>query len=190
MAGVSSVLIVGAGGFGRSVADALMTGGQHAVAGFVDDRGPALGRVLGLAVLGRLADLAALRKHHALLVVAIGDNTRRRELCAMARAAGYALATVVHPRALVSGHAVLGAGAMVMAGAVVGTEAQVGEGAIVNSAAVVDHHARVGAFAHLGVGACMAGGAVLPDGAWLPEGAVLRAGQALAGDGFVLPSAR
>lgn len=188
MVGASSVLIVGAGGFGRSVADALMAGGQHAVAGFVDDRGPALGPVLGHAVLGRLADLAALRDHHALLVVAIGDNSRRRELCALARAAGYTLATVVHPRALVSRHAVLGAGAMVMAGAVVGTEAQLGEGAIVNAAAVVDHHARVGAFAHLGVGACMAGGAVLHDGAWLAEGAVLRAGQEMAVSGLVLRS--
>ena len=190
MAGASSVLIVGAGGFGRSVADALMAGGQYAVAGFVDDRGPALGLVLGHAVLGRLADLAALRTNHALLVVAIGDNTRRRELCAMACAAGYVLATVVHPQALVSRHAVLGAGAMVMAGALVGTEAQVGEGAIVNAAAVVDHHAQVGAFAHLGVGACMAGGAVLHDGAWLHEGAVLRAGQTLAVDGSVMPSVR
>lgn len=187
MAGADSVLIVGAGGFGRSVADALVAGGQYGVAGFVDDRGPALGLVLGHAVLGRLADLVALREHHGLLVMAIGDNARRRDLCAMARAAGYTLVTVVHPWALVSGHAVLGAGAMVMAGAVVGTEAQVGEGAIINAAAVVDHHARVGAFAHLGVGACMAGGAVLHDGARLPEGAVLRAGQALGIDGRVMP---
>lgn len=190
MAWADSVLIVGAGGFGRSVADALMAGGVYGVAGFVDDRGPALGHVLGHAVLGRVADLVALREQHALLVVAIGDNTRRRELCAMARSAGYALATVVHPRALVSLHAVMGAGAMVMAGAVVGTEAQVGEGAIVNAAAVVDHHARVGAFAHLGAGACMAGGAELHDGAWLPEGAVLRAGQVLAVDGLVVPLVR
>lgn len=171
------VLIVGAGGFGRSVADAIASGDQLAVAGFLDDRGPDLGEILGHAVLGRVSDLSAFRRDFAFVVVAVGDNARRRELCRMARAAGFELATVVHPNAFVSVHAQLGAGAVVMAGAIVGTEAQVGEGAIVNAAAVVDHHARVGDFAHLGVGACMGGGAVLGALAWLHEGAVLRAGQ-------------
>ena len=173
------VLIVGAGGFGRAVADAIALGSSHRVAGFVDDRAPALEAALGHPVLGRVENLPALRRDCGLLVVAIGHNERRREICQQARAVGFELATVVHPRAFVSGHAKLGAGAMVMAAAVIGTEAEVGEGAIVNAGAVVDHHARVGEFAHLGVGACMGGGALLAPLAWLREGAVLGAGQQL-----------
>lgn len=176
----SPVLIVGAGGFGRSVADALGSGSGRTVAGFLDDRGPELGLVLGHSVLGRAADLDTWRQRYRLLVVAIGDNTRRRDICLRAQGIGFELVTVVHPHASVSAHARLGAGAMVMAGAVVGTEAQVGRGAIVNAGAVVDHHANVGEFAHLGVGACMAGHATLGDGAWLQEGGVLRAGQSAA----------
>lgn len=182
MNGPASVLIIGAGGFGRSVADAILSGSRYSVAGFVDDRGPALGLVLGHAVLGHLADLPSLRKHCALVLVAIGDNARRREVCQWARASGFELATLVHPRAFVSAHASVGAGAMIMAGAVIGTEARIGEGVIVNAAAVVDHHAQVGDFAHLGVGACMGGAAVLSAGAWLTEGAVIRAGQVMAAE--------
>lgn len=174
------VLIVGAGGFGRSVMDAIDSGERFAVAGFVDDRGPDIGQVLGHAVLGRVSDLSALRHNFALVVIAIGDNARRRELSRIAKTAGFELATVVHPKAFVSSRARLAAGAMVMAGAIVGTEAQIGESAIVNTGAVVDHHARVGDFAHLGVGACMGGGAVLGALAWMQEGAVLRAGQEMA----------
>lgn len=186
----SGLLIVGAGGFGRSVADAVMSGSIHALAGFVDDRGPELGLVLGQPVLGRIADLASLREQYSLLIVAIGDNTRRRELCQRARAFGFSLATVVHPRAIVSTHAKLGAGTSIMVGAVIGTEANIGEGVIINAAAVVDHHAQVGDFAHLGVGACMAGGAALGACAWLREGAVLRAGQVMAKDGTLASSVR
>lgn len=186
---VVAVLIVGAGGFGQSVADAIASGERLAVGGFLDDRGSDIGQVLGHAVLGRVSDLSALRHDFAVVVVAIGDNARRRELSQIARAAGFELAMVVHPKAFVSVHAQLGAGTMVMAGAIVGTEAHIGEGVIVNAGAVVDHHACVGDFAHLGVGACMGGGAKLGTLAWLQEGAVLRAGQEAAPGSVVSRSA-
>lgn len=177
------VLIVGAGGFGMSAADTLVANGRFSVAGFVDDRGPDLGPVLGYPVLGHSADLARLRGSHRLLVVAIGDNRRRQAICEQALALGYELATVVHPSAALSPHAYLADGVLVMAGASVGTLAHLGRGVIVNAGAVVDHHALVDDFAHLGVGACMAGGSRLGPGAKLGEGAVLRAGQVLlAGD--------
>ena len=182
MSAAANVLIIGAGGFGRSVADAIMSGSRYAVAGFVDDRGPALGLVLGHAVLGRLADLQSLRRQCALVLVAIGDNARRREVWQLACASGFEPATLVHPRAFVSAHASVGAGAMIMAGAVIGTEARIGQGVIVNACAVVDHHAQVGDFAHLGVGACMGGAAVLGAGAWLAAGAVMLAGQVMAAE--------
>lgn len=171
------VLIIGAGGFGCAVADALAAGSDYTVAGFLDDRGFELGTVLGHPVLGRIADLKNVGHGRSRVVVAIGNNDRRRVLYLLAQSIGFELVTVVHPRAIVSAHARLAPGAMVMAGAVVGTEAQVGQGAIVNTAAVVDHHASVGEFAHLGVGACMAGHSALGPGAWLKEGCVLRSGQ-------------
>lgn len=180
-----AVLIIGAGGFGRAVADALLASGNTALAGFLDDRGPDLGPVLGLPVIGQVADLAALKATGLRLVVAIGDNRRRSELADRVQAMGHPLQTVVHPRAVVSGHAVLGDGAMVMAGAVIGTEARLGRCAIVNAGAVVDHHAQVGDCAHLGVGALMAGGSQLGQQAWLQEGAVLHTGQQVP-DGVVM----
>lgn len=170
-----SLLVVGAGGFGRAVADAAA--GRWRVAGFVDDRGPSLGHVLGLPVLGTTAQLAALRERAAAVVIAIGDNRRRQALAQAARVAGFRLATVLHPNASISRHATLGDGCMVMAGAVVGTEARLGSAVIVNAGAVVDHHAVVGDCAHLGIGAGAAGGASIGEGAWLREGVFVRAGQ-------------
>lgn len=158
-----SLLIIGAGGFGRSVAEAAEASGAFRVEGFIDDRGPELGAVLGRPVVGRMADLEALRGQFDQLVVAIGDNTRRRELCLRLIGAGFSLATVVHPRAWVSAHADVGMGAMVMAAAVIGTEARVGRGVIVNTGAVIDHHAEAGDFAHLEVGTCLGGGQRLAE---------------------------
>jgi sugar O-acyltransferase (sialic acid O-acetyltransferase NeuD family) len=170
------LLVIGGGGYGRSVAGAVVEAAQFDLAGFADDRWPDLPHIWERPVLGRLADLVALRELADAAVVAIGDNVRRREVFALAAAAGFDLVSVVHPSAIVSPRAVLGKGVTVMAGAIVGCEARIDDGALVNSGSVVDHHCQVGRFAQLGVGACMGGGSVLGPGAWLQEGRALGPG--------------
>jgi UDP-3-O-[3-hydroxymyristoyl] glucosamine N-acyltransferase len=106
-------------------------------------------------------------------VVAIGNNSLRQKLFGQIHEAGFALASVVHPSAVVSPRAHLGEGVAVLAGAIVGTEAVLGRGVIVNCGAVVDHHAKVQDFGHLGVNACMAGGSVLGALAWMQAGSAI-----------------
>jgi sugar O-acyltransferase (sialic acid O-acetyltransferase NeuD family) len=182
------LLIVGAGGHGRSVAEAVLMSGIFELVGFLDDGAFAIGSdVWGLPVLGQaaaFADYAAVASH---AVVAIGNNALRQKLCGQLRAAGFALASVIHPRAIVSPRAQLAEGVAVMAGAVVGTEALLGQGVIVNCGAVVDHHAQVHDFAHLGVNACMAGGSVLGSLAWMQAGSVIGYGVQLAAGTVLKP---
>lgn len=175
---MSRLLVLGAGGFARAVAEAAQTAG-HEVVGFVDDRWPDAEPIWGLPVLGRLADLTALHAQADAVVPAIGQGRARQAACELALRAGFTLANVVHPQACVSPRALLGDGLVVLAGAIIGTEARVGRGAIVNAGAVVDHHAQIGAYAHLSVGACMGGGAVLGSLACLPAGQALATGQRL-----------
>jgi sugar O-acyltransferase (sialic acid O-acetyltransferase NeuD family) len=167
------LLIVGAGGHGRSVAEAVLAAGKYELMGFVDDAAPSLQHIWDLPVFGATADLASYRQYADAAIVAIGNNRLREELQQRLYAAGFELATVVHPKAIVSLRAVVGAGCAIMAGAIVGTEAQLGAGVIVNCGAVVDHHCRVEDFGHLGVNAGMAGGSVLGRGAWMQAGSVL-----------------
>jgi sugar O-acyltransferase (sialic acid O-acetyltransferase NeuD family) len=182
---MNRLLIVGAGGHGRAVAEAVQLAGEFELAGFADDGWPGLREVWDHPVLAATGDLAACRAKADAAIVAIGNNAVREALHARLRAAGFVLATVVHPRAFVSPRATLGAGCAVMAGAIVGTEARLGEGAIVNCGAVVDHHCEVADFGHLGVAACMAGGSVLGRGAWMQAGSALGYGVRVA-DGAVL----
>jgi sugar O-acyltransferase (sialic acid O-acetyltransferase NeuD family) len=179
------LLVVGAGGHGRSVAEAVEASGDFFVAGFLDDAFSELDRVWDIPVLGKVADLAHWRGAADFAIVAIGNNALRQRVTCEMRAAGFSLATVIHPRAIVSPTAVIGEGSAIMAGAIVGTEARVNEGAIVNCAAVVDHHCRVGDFGHLGVNAAMAGGSVLGALAWMQAGSTLGYGVEIE-DGRVL----
>ena len=179
------LLIVGAGGHGRSVAETVLAAGVFQLAGFLDDAAPELNRVWDWPVFGSTAELANCRQRADAAIVAIGNNCLREELHQRLYAAGFELATVVHPKAIVSPRACVGPGSAIMAGAIVGTQAQLGAGVIVNCGAVVDHDCRVEDFGHLGVNAAMAGGSVLGRGAWMQAGSVLGSG-AIVGAGVVL----
>jgi sugar O-acyltransferase (sialic acid O-acetyltransferase NeuD family) len=167
------LLVLGAGGHGRSVAEAVAAAGEFAVVGFLDDAFPELDQIREIPVLGKVADLARFRDVADHAFVAIGNNALRQRITAQLREAGFMPATIIHPRAIVSPSAIIGAGSAAMAGAIIGTEAVLGEGVIVNCAAVADHHCRVGDFGHLGVNAAMAGGAILGAGAWMQAGSAL-----------------
>lgn len=183
---IQRVVVVGAGGHGQSVAEALSLQGDVSVVGFLDDGVPVGSLVLGLPVLGRVSALPDQVGHAGAALVAIGNNAIREKLTEQVLAAGLALATVVHPRACVAPTARVGPGSAIMAGAVVGTCAQLGLSSIVNCGAVVDHHAVVEDFGHLGVGACMAGGTRLGRGAWMQAACALGYG-AVVPAGSVLP---
>ncbi len=179
------LLIVGAGGHGRSVKEAVLAGGTYEVAGFVDDAAPGIVQMGGYPVLGTTDDVSAYRALAEVAIVAMGNNVLREALCNKLLLAGFELATVVHPRAIVSPSAVVGPGSAIMAGAVLGSESRLGLGVIVNCGAVVDHDAQVHDYGHLGVNACMSGGSVLGRSAWMQVGSALSYGVKV-GDGVVL----
>ena len=167
------LLIIGAGGHGRSVAETVIAAGDFELMGFIDDAAPGLTNVWDRPVLGTTANLALCRPHADAAIVAIGHNALREALSDKLVEAGFELVSVIHPKAIVSPSAIIGAGSAIMAGAIVGTEAKLGRGVIVNCGAVVDHHAQVDDFGHLGVHACMAGGTMLGRAAWLQAGVAL-----------------
>lgn len=167
------LLVVGAGGHGRSVAEAAELSDRYEVVGFLDDGLPIGTSVLNAVVLGSIASMSQHLAYTDQAIVAIGNNALREKLLQQLNEACFEFATVIHPRAIVSPSASLGAGSAVMAGAVLGTEASLGVGTIVNCGAVVDHQAKVEDYGHLGVNASMAGGTVLGRNAWMQAGAAI-----------------
>lgn len=180
------LLIVGAGGHGRSIAEAALASGKFDSIGFVDDAANQLLQVWGYPVWGTTTDLTQYRINADVAIVGIGNNLLREKLCEKLLALEIKLATIIHPYAMVSQRAAIGPGTAIMAGAIIGTEAQLGTGVIVNSGAVVDHHAKVYDYGHLGVNACMAGGSILGKSSWMQAGSSLGYGVEVS-TGVVLP---
>lgn len=167
-----SCLIIGAGGHGRVVLDALLQDAPGIDVEVRDDS-CSVTNLLGLAVANPAIPAAPLiRPTH----IAIGANRVRREMAQLILARGARLHTVVHPQASLSPHARLGAGTFVAAQAVVAPGATVGDGVIVNHGAVIDHDCRVGDWSHIAPGAVLGGGSTVGQEVLIGSGAVVLPG--------------
>lgn len=152
------VVIVGAGGHGRVVADALLASGRT-VGGFVDaDQGQWGQSMMGLPVLGGDAVLDAPEWRNHLLVNAIGANPLREDIQRRLEAAGRVFTGARHPRATVSPFARLDDTVQIFANAVVQPGVIAGPGCIINSGAIVEHDCELGAFTHCAPGSVLCGG--------------------------------
>jgi sugar O-acyltransferase (sialic acid O-acetyltransferase NeuD family) len=138
-----------------------------------------------------LGDDTVLARHlptDVQLAVGIGGvrgESLRRRIHERLKAAGWTLAAVRHPSAIVSPSAQLGEGVQVMAGAIVQPGARIGDGAIVNTAAVVEHDCDVGAFVHVAPRALLCGDVRVGAGTHVGAGAVVRQA-AVIGEGVVI----
>lgn len=168
------LLIVGAGGHGRVVADAARCAGRRVVA-FADAQ-PRRAELLGIPVeQAEVAAIPALATSlGAEVVVALGDNRLRKAVQEALAFAGLPLGCVVHPSSTVASSASLGAGTVVLAGAIVGVAAKIGEGGIINTGARVDHDGDIGAFCHLSPGATLGGEVTIGEGTHLAVGVSVR----------------
>ena len=178
------LLLIGAGGFGRMVAEQAML--QYDCA-FVDDGQPAGAEICGIPVVGGLTDLPELRKEYGLLVVGIGNNRFRAQVYEKAKALGYAFPNIIAPSAYISPYAKLGCGCVVLQNACVQNGASVGDGVLLNArkevhcdASVGDYAliyinsvirtgATVGNFARIGSNSSICNNATVPDCADIPD---------------------
>ena len=184
------VIVIGAGGHGRSVAESILAQPKSVafeLVGFVDDAFPKLRSVWEYPVLGDTKQLSSLLGIADAAIVAVGNNKLRESLQLVLIDIGFVLVSVIHPKAIVSPSAIVGKGTVIMAGAIVGTEATLGDGVIVNSGAIVDHHCTVEDYGHLGVGAAMAGGSRLGAGAWMQASSALGYGVQVKGGDVLQP---
>jgi sugar O-acyltransferase (sialic acid O-acetyltransferase NeuD family) len=184
------LIVIGAGGHGSVVADALLASGRRVI-GFTDADPSRRGHtVCGLIVLGDDAvlsghDPAAVELVNGIGGVGNGADRLRREVQRGLEARGWRFATVRHPSAVVSPFCRIGAGAQLLAGCIVQAGADIGPGCIVNTGSVVEHDVRLGAFSHVAPRAVLCGNVVVGDDCHIGAGAIVRQGVAVA-DGAVL----
>lgn len=180
------LLILGAGGHGRVIADAALLAGFTEV-GFLDDRPVTMAPPL--QVVGASGDFEAVKSDWPDVIIGIGDNAKRAALAIALKPAGGHLATVTHPSAVVSATVSIGGGVFVGANAVVGVGAKVGDNCIVNTSASIDHDCELGFAVHISPGCRLGGNVEVGDRSWIGIGATVRHGIRIGKDVIVAAGA-
>ena len=163
---MKSLLILGAGGFGRMEAETAQALGYEKVV-FLDDA------VKDEAVIGMCCDYEIRHKEYPVAVAAFGNNKMRLYWTDKLLEEGYEVPAIVHPSAVVSPSAVLEPGCFVMQRAVVNTNTRIGRAVLVNSGAIVDHNSVVCAGAHVGLGSVVKSDCTIESGRKVEAGEVI-----------------
>ncbi len=162
------LIIVGAGGYGKVVADIALKTGYTDLA-FVDDN--VEGNWLQFPIVGTCESLKALDDGKTDFVIAIGNNAIRQKI---ATAYDLPWATLVHPSAQIGIATALGEGSVVMANAVINAGATVGKHCIINTGAIIEHDNAIEDFVHISPNAALGGTVRVGKGTHIGIGATVK----------------
>ena len=148
---MNKLVIVGAGGHGKVVADTAQKNGYTDIC-FVDDQ--AIGECMGWPIIGGIHAIEKINDGKTDFVIAVGDNQTRKKI---AKSYRVNWVTLIHPSAQIAMQVSIGKGTVIMAGAVVNACATIGDHCIINTAAIVEHDNQIRDYVHISPGAKLGG---------------------------------
>lgn len=148
---MNRLIIIGAGGHGKVIADAALKNGYTNIC-YIDDH--ATGDVMGFPIIGTSTDIERVNDGITDFIIGIGNNAIRKTV---AEKYNVNWVSIVHPSAQIAFNAEIGKGSVVMANAVVNVCATVGEHCIINTGAIVEHDNVVEDYVHISSNAALGG---------------------------------
>lgn len=161
------LIILGAGGYGRTVADVAAQTGRFEQIAFLDDHSTAAG------VLGACDSFARFMDGKTMFYPAFGDNESRMRWLHALEESGCGIPILIHPTAYVSPTARIMPGSVILPHAVLNTDCVAQTGCIVNCGAIIDH----GCVLEEGVHVCL--GAIVKAENRIPRCAKIEAGEVI-----------
>ena len=164
----TTLIIIGASGHGKVIADLAETSQQYKEIYFLDDD-PKKKSCMGYQVIGTSADIDSYVTK-ADFAVAIGNAKVREKILEGLLQKGASIPVLLHPNACVAKHVQIGAGTVVMAGSVIQADCCIGKGCIINTCSSVDHECVLEDYVHVAVGTHLAGAVEVGKSTWIGAG--------------------
>lgn len=170
------LLIIGAGGHGRVVADCAEQLGQYDDIAFLDDcfnEQDEASQFSGhWSIIGKVK-LWANYLSGTDFIVAFGNNELRLSTHNRLLAGAANITRLIHPKAVVSEYAQIGLGSVLLGGSVINLDSKIGDACIINTSASVDHDCNIENGVHISPNVSLAGGVTVGELSWLGIGSIV-----------------
>ena len=190
---MAKLLILGAGGHGKVVADIALMMNKWEQIVFLDDK-EGLKEIGDIPIIGKLEDYKLYKEKFQFAFVAIGDNGLRLKWVERLAQEGFIIPTLIHPFSSISKLSKIGAGTVIMSGVVINSDTSIGKGCIINTSSSVDHDCVIADGVHISPGAHIGGTVNIGRNTWvclgsgivnnvnIGENAVIAAGAVVIGE--------
>lgn len=165
---MKQIVIIGASGHGKVVADIAKKNGYKKIV-FLDDN-QSLTECGGYPVVGKTSDFANFDGD---FFVAIGNTMVRKKMQEEIETVGGRIPVLIHPKAIIADNVSISAGTVVMAGDIINPDTIIGRGCIINTGASIDHDCIIEEYVHVSVGAHVAGTVNVGACTWIGAGAIV-----------------
>jgi len=172
----TALIIWGASGHARVVADIVRVRGEYNIVGFLDSVNPERRGTdfCGAHILGGAEELDLLARQGVThVILGFGNCGARLKLAETVRKNGFLLATATHRQAIIASDVLIGAGTVIAAGVVINPATQIGENVIINTGACVDHDCVIKDGAHICPGVRLGGHVTVERASWVGIGATI-----------------
>ncbi len=169
------IFLVGCGGHGRVVLEALLLSGIK-VKGIIDSGLKVRDKIFGTSVLGDDRFLDKVISSKTMLVNGVGANPnidKREKLFKNFKARGFSFNKVQHPSAVVGLETIIGEGSQIMAGALLQNRVRVGENVVINTHAGIDHDCIIESHSFISPGVVLCGDVLVGNSTFIGAGATL-----------------
>ncbi len=150
------VIIIGAGGHAKVIADIIEKSGDQIV-GFLDDKIEKNTIIVkDYKVIGDLNSrfsLSIANKDYE-FITAIGDNKRRKEISTSPNLKFY---TAIHPSAQIGINVEIEEGTVIMANVCINSSSRIGKHCIINTGAIIEHDNIIENYVHISPNATLGG---------------------------------
>ena len=168
---MKKLIIIGASGHGKVVADIAQKTNRYSEICFIDDN-PEVKECMGYKVIGTCQDIEKWIPE-AEFFVAIGNSYVRESMLTSLLEKQASIATLIHPQACIAECVEIGLGTVVVAGVVINPDTKIGKGVIINTSSSIDHDNVIGDYCHISIGAHLAGTVHVQKRTWIGAGAIV-----------------
>lgn len=168
---MKNLIIIGAGGYAKSVLDSVDHMNFRMV-GYLDDIKSVGNYHQGYPILGNKIDCVE-RPEDYVYFVAIGNNTKRKFWFDKLKERKLSLINVIDKSALVSHAATIGEGSFIGKLAILNHGSSVGDNCVINTRALIEHGCIINNHVNVSTNATLNGDVVCEEGCFVGSGSVI-----------------